>query len=143
MIEIYTTQIEIKTRGRGLYEITSKLQQFVRESKITEGVVHLLIQHTSASLLIQENADPIVKSDLDAFFGQICPDGSPIFRHTYEGPDDMSAHVRSSLTPVSLSIPIINGELALGTWQGVYVWEHRIHGSIRVVAVTIIGKVGK
>jgi secondary thiamine-phosphate synthase enzyme len=106
---------------------------------VGQGICHLFIHHTSASLLIQENADPDVQRDLEAFFQRLVPDGDPIFRHTAEGPDDMPAHVRCALTASSLSIPITDGRLGLGTWQGIYLWEHREHGSSRRLTITVDG----
>ena len=140
MLRLYTEQIAIQTRGRGLYEITDQVQAAVRRSGFQQGIVHLLLRHTSASLLIQENADPQVRQDLEQFFSHLCPDGNPMFRHRYEGPDDMPAHVRTALTQVTLSIPFLEGRLALGTWQGIYVWEHRQHGERRSLVVSILGE---
>ena len=132
----YQTILEVGTRGRALYEITSEVSQELRRSGLDEGMLHLMVRHTSASLLIQENADPDVRRDLDAFFARLVPDGDPLFRHTDEGPDDMSAHVRSVLTATSLTIPISGGHLALGTWQGIYLWEHRALPHRRRLTVT-------
>jgi secondary thiamine-phosphate synthase enzyme len=132
--------IAVPTRGRGLYEITREVASRVRESAIQSGVATVFLQHTSASLLIQENADPEVRADLERFFQRLAPDGDPLFRHTAEGPDDMPAHIRTALTSVSLSIPIVNSRLALGTWQGVYVWEHRRDSHRRQVIVNITGE---
>ena len=123
----FQTRLDVSTSGRGLFEVTSDIQSWVRSSQLTEGIAHLLLRHTSASLLIQENADPDVKVDLERFFQRLCPDGDSIYDHTLEGPDDMPAHVRTALTSVHLSIPFSNGRLLLGTWQGVYLWEHRSH----------------
>jgi secondary thiamine-phosphate synthase enzyme len=119
--------------------ITGRVAYAVAESQIQAGIVNVFIHHTSASLIIQENADPDVRTDLDAFFARLVPDGDPLFRHTDEGPDDMSAHIRSVLTATSLNIPVINGRLGLGTWQGVYLWEHRLAPHMRRVTVTILG----
>jgi len=133
-------QIDLQTRGRALYEITGKVQQFVANSGMKNGSVTLLVQHTSASLLIQENADPEVRRDLERFFSRLVPDGDSIFQHTAEGDDDMPAHVRCALTAVNLIIPFAQGRLALGTWQGIYLWEHRTHPHRRTIALQIIGE---
>ena len=119
------------TRGRGLHEITAEVQSAVRESEIDEGLCTVMVQHTSASLIIQENADPSARRDLENWMDRHVPDGDPHFTHTAEGPDDMPAHIRAALTSTTLSIPIMDGRLALGTWQGVWLWEHRTRGSSR------------
>ena len=139
MLRQSTKVFAFDTPGRGLVEITRPISQWVRASGTSEGVLTLLIRHTSASLLIQENADPDVRGDLDRFFARLVPDGDPLFVHRAEGPDDMPAHVRAALTSVNLSIPIIGGHLALGTWQGVYIWEHRLYPHRREVAAHVIG----
>ena len=131
--------LEIASPGRGLVEITHLVRGAVSKSGLSEGLVHLFVHHTSASLIIQENADPDVRRDLDAFFARLVPDGDPIFRHTAEGPDDMSAHIRSVLTASQLSVPMVGGELDLGTWQGIYLWEHRAAAHRRRVTVTVHG----
>jgi secondary thiamine-phosphate synthase enzyme len=136
---LYQEQLTVATPHRGLHDITSLVRTAVARSSIQSGLCHLFIRHTSASLIIQENADPDVKRDLDAFFARLVPDGDPLFIHTDEGPDDMSAHVRSVLTNVSLSIPILQGQLALGTWQGIYVWEHRTRAHRRNLIVSVQG----
>ena len=118
-------EMAVSTRGPGLYECTREVAEFVHGAGVTEGLCTLFIRHTSASLVIQENADPDVRRDLEAFFRRLVPSGDPLYRHTCEGPDDMPAHVRSALTQTSLSIPISHGRLGLGQWQGIYVWEHR------------------
>ena len=133
-------EIAITTRGRGFYEFTGEVQALVRQAGLTTGLATLHLQHTSASLLIQENADPEVRRDFERFFARLVPDGDPLFRHTCEGDDDMPAHVRTALTSVSLSIPISGGALALGTWQGIYLWEHRRHAHRRLVTVHLIGE---
>ena len=130
----------IKTRGRGLIEFTAELERWVAAGKFQTGVVTLHLKHTSASLLIQENADPDVRRDLDAFFARLVPDGDRLYIHTAEGDDDMPAHVRAAITPVNLSIPVTGGRLALGTWQGVYVWEHRTVPHTRRVAAHFVGE---
>jgi secondary thiamine-phosphate synthase enzyme len=136
---IATANFEVRTRGRGFIELDDRLRAALAESGIREGIAHVFTQHTSCSLLICENADPVVREDLERYFSQLVPDGDPLFQHDAEGPDDMPAHVRSILTGVSLSIPVRNGELALGTWQGVYLWEHRTAPHTRKVCVTIVG----
>lgn len=132
-------QFSIPTRGRGLYEITPQLVAWLSESGLQTGLLTLLVRHTSASLLIQENADPEVRRDLERFFARLVPDGDPLFRHTLEGEDDMPAHVRSALTAVSLSVPFANGRLSLGTWQGIYLWEHRSVPHTRQISAHLIG----
>ena len=129
--------IAIPTTGRGLYEFTDRVRGLLTGIGMSEGAVTLHVQHTSASLLIQENADPEVREDLERFFARICPDGDPIFQHTYEGPDDMPAHIRSALTQNSIGIPVTGGRLVLGTWQGIYLWEHRHRPHRRQVVVHI------
>ncbi len=133
-------QILLPTRGRGFYEFTDAVSKQVRESKIQQGLATLFLQHTSASLVIQENADPEVRRDFERFFARLVPDGDPILRHTCEGEDDMPAHIRTALTAVQLSIPILNGQLTLGTWQGIYLWEHRLIPHQRRIALHLIGE---
>jgi secondary thiamine-phosphate synthase enzyme len=140
MLRQAATTLVVDTRGRGLVEITRRIAGFVDESRITSGLVTLFVRHTSASLLIQENADPAVCADLDRFFARLVPDGDPLFRHRDEGPDDMPAHVRAALTAVQISIPVADGRLALGTWQGVYLWEHRLRPHRREVVAHLIGE---
>ncbi|MDB6016358.1 MAG: secondary thiamine-phosphate synthase enzyme [Pedosphaera sp.] len=140
MLRQGTHEIEVSTRVRGFYEITGPVTDWVRQQVIEDGLLTLHLRHTSASLLIQENADPEVRRDLERFFSRLVPDGDSIFRHTAEGEDDMPAHVRTALTAVNLSIPIVAGQLALGTWQGIYVWEHRQQPHSRRVAAHIIGE---
>ena len=113
------------TSGQGLYEITQELRELVADSGIKDGLMTVMIQHTSASLTVQENADPTARRDLEHWFARLVPENDPLYKHTCEGPDDMPAHIKSALTDVSLSIPIVNGAPALGTWQGVFLWEHR------------------
>jgi secondary thiamine-phosphate synthase enzyme len=129
----------VRTRGRGTTEVTSEVQRAVAATGITDGLCTVFIHHTSASLIINENADPDVQRDLDAFLSRLVPDGDSIYVHTMEGPDDMPAHVRTALTQTSLSIPVTRGRCALGTWQGVFVWEHRHRGHDRRVTVTVVG----
>jgi secondary thiamine-phosphate synthase enzyme len=134
---MFQTEIEVATKGRGTYELTARVADAVRSARVTTGLCHVFTTHTSASLMICENADPDVRRDLETFMADLAPDGDPRFVHTAEGPDDMPAHVRSVLTASDLTIPIKDGELALGTWQGVYLWEHRRDGHRRRVLVTI------
>lgn len=137
---IHRTDLTVATRGRGTYDITSKLRGAVVASRAKEGLATVWIHHTSASLIVTENADPDVRRDLEAFLARLVPDGDPLFVHTAEGDDDMPAHVRSVLTQTSLGIPIADGKLALGTWQGVYLWEHRAVAHARRLTVTILGE---
>jgi secondary thiamine-phosphate synthase enzyme len=134
-----TDTIIIATSGTGLYEFTEKVIRFVAEAKIQTGLLTVFVQHTSASLLIQENADPEVRSDLERFFRRLVPAGDPLFRHTAEGPDDMPAHVRAALTAATLGIPIQNGKPVLGAWQGIYLYEHREMPHRRKVVLHLIG----
>ncbi len=129
--------IEIRTPGRGLHEITDRVQAVVRGSGLVEGLCTVLIQHTSASLVIQENADPSARHDLEAWLERHVPEGDPAFTHTAEGPDDMPGHIRAALTATSLAIPFTGGRLALGAWQGIYLWEHRTRGSRRRCVVHV------
>ncbi|RUO98972.1 secondary thiamine-phosphate synthase enzyme YjbQ [Hyphomicrobium sp.] len=131
--------LTIETRGQGLSEFTLDVVQIVGNSEIEVGLVHIFCRHTSASLLIQENADSDVQRDLIAFFKRLVPDGDPLFVHRAEGPDDMPAHVKSALTQSTLTIPIANGRLMLGTWQGIYLFEHRARPHTREVIVHVIG----
>jgi secondary thiamine-phosphate synthase enzyme len=133
-------ELTIATRGRGLYELTSAVENWLAQSNFAEGLLTGLVRHTSASLLIQENADPDVRRDLESFFKRLVPDGDKLFVHTAEGDDDMPAHIRSALTVVNLSLPVRAGRPALGTWQGIYLWEHRTHGHARRVALHFIGE---
>lgn len=134
------TEFTVATRGRRLYEVTGEVAGWVSRSQFRTGLLTLHLRHTSASLLIQENADPDVCGDLDRFFARLAPDGDPIFRHTVEGSDDMPAHVRAALTAVNLSIPVVHGALALGTWQGIYLWEHRRQPHTRRIVAHLIGE---
>ena len=128
--------ISVSTNGRGIFEITDDLNRFVSETK-SAGLCHVFIAHTSASLLITENADPDVRRDLETFFRDLAPDGDPRFSHDAEGPDDMPAHIRAALTQTTLSIPFSNGRLMLGTWQGGYLWEHRTQANTRRVVLSL------
>ena len=134
-----STTLAVETRGRGTTEITDEVQTAVAASGISEGLCTVFIHHTSASLVINENADRDVQRDLDAFLSRLVPDGDPLYIHTMEGPDDMPAHVKAALTQTSLSIPVAGGRCALGTWQGVFLWEHRLRGHRRRVTVTVVG----
>lgn len=129
--------LEVATPGRGLVDITREVQAAVRASGVTAGLCHLFIHHTSASLLITENASPEVHRDLERFFARLVPDGDPIFKHDEEGPDDMPGHVRAALTAVSLTVPIADNRCDLGTWQGIYVYEHRRAAHRRRVTITV------
>ena len=135
-----STTFTVETRGRGLVEFTRAVTQWTAQSGLETGLLTLFVRHTSASLLIQENADPDVRGDLDRFFARLVPDGDPLHRHQDEGPDDMPAHVRSALTNVQLSIPLAGGQLVLGTWQGIYLWEHRTRPHRREVAAHLLGE---
>jgi len=140
MLRQTSSTLVIDTPGRGLLEITSGIVGWVVGSGIKEGLLTLFLRHTSASLLIQENADPDVRADLDRFFARLVPDGDALFKHRDEGPDDMPAHVRAALTSVQLSIPVSHGRPVLGTWQGIYLWEHRLWPHRREVALHLLGE---
>lgn len=129
----------VDTPGRGLIDITDRLRAVLDASGLREGMMHVFVHHTSCSLIIGENADPEVCADLDRFFARLVPDGDPLFHHDAEGPDDMPAHVRSVLTATALAIPFAGGKPELGTWQGVFMWEHRHRSHARQVTVTLIG----
>jgi len=135
-----TTNLTVNTRGTGLYEFTRELTSWVTSSGIHTGLLTLFIRHTSASLAVQENADPDVQADLSDAFDRIAPEGHGLYRHSAEGPDDMPAHIKAALSDVSLSIPVMDGRPALGTWQGVYVFEHRAHGHRRTVSCHLLGE---
>ena len=129
----------VETRGRGTYEITDAVQRAVRSSGLERGACTVFVHHTSASVIVCENADPGVRRDLERFFARLVPDGDPDFRHTAEGPDDMPAHVRSILTAASVTIPVAAGRCDLGTWQGIFLWEHRTAPHRRRVTVSVVG----
>lgn len=133
-------ELTVATRGRGIYELSADVQQAVGHSGIATGLCSVFIRHTSASLMLCENADPDVMRDMEAFMARQVPDGDPLFTHTAEGPDDMPAHVRSVLTQSDLNLPVQDGRCALGTWQGIYLWEHRLAPHTRRVIVTIQGE---
>jgi secondary thiamine-phosphate synthase enzyme len=141
MTRAYNVEFKVRTNGKGTYEITQKIQEIVRQSQISNGLATIFIQHTSASLIIFENADPSARTDLEGFFERLIPEETDYFTHTAEGSDDMPSHLRMTLTRTSESIPIVNGRLSLGIWQGVFVYEHRRHSHSRSIAVSIIGEV--
>lgn len=132
--------LSFSTRGRGTYNITRDIEQLIQSSKINTGLCHVFIHHTSASLIITENADPDVRRDLETIFSRLAPDGDPAYFHTLEGIDDMSAHIRTVLTQTEMTLPVTNGRSGLGTWQGVFLWEHRTGHFNRKVTVTIQGE---
>ena len=133
-------KISVKTNGRRLYDITPQIMQWAANSGMQTGMLNLYIQHTSASILINENYDPDVLVDMESFFARLVPDGDPLFIHKAEGIDDMPAHIRSALTQTSISIPLLNGKLALGTWQGIFLYEHRLASHTRQVLLHLIGE---
>lgn len=136
---VYSESFTLATEGRGTFEITRQVQQAVRNSKLERGLCTVFVHHTSASLIVCENADPSVRKDLERFFAKLVPDGDRDFRHTDEGPDDMPAHVRTILTQTSVSIPVAGSQCDLGTWQGVYLYEHRRAPHRRRITVTVVG----
>ena len=136
---MHQRQIDVRTPGRGSVEVTSQVAGVVRESGVDRGLCHVFILHTSASLMLCENADPEVRRDLERFMAQLVPDGDSLFRHDAEGADDMPAHVRTVLTHSSLTVPVTGGRLRLGTWQGIYLWEHRTAPHHRSLVVTVQG----
>lgn len=134
---MHRATLSVETPGRGLVDLTDRVADRVADSGVSTGLCHLFIRHTSASLLITENADPDVLHDLETILSRLAPDGDPRYRHTAEGPDDMSAHVRSVLTQTSLTVPVESGRLCLGTWQGLFLWEHRTGRHARRIVVTV------
>lgn len=138
-MKTHSETFTVETRGRGTLEITHRVKQVVGASRVDTGLCTVFIHHTSASLLINENADPDVQVDLNAYLDRLVPDGDALYIHTAEGPDDMSAHVRTALTQTSIGIPVQDGRCALGTWQGIYLWEHRHRPHHRRITVTILG----
>jgi secondary thiamine-phosphate synthase enzyme len=136
---MHQESFQTSTRGRGTYDITREVVQIVARSGISTGLCHVFTRHTSASLVLCENADPSVRSDLEQFMSKLVPDGDPMFDHTMEGPDDMPAHIRSILSKMDLTVPVSSGKCGLGTWQGIYLWEHRAHSHNRTVTVTVMG----
>jgi secondary thiamine-phosphate synthase enzyme len=135
----HRSELTIATRGRGTYDITARVARIVGDARIRDGLATVWVHHTSASLIVCENADPTVRRDLEAFVARLVPDGDALFEHTAEGDDDMPAHVRTVLTQTSIGIPVADGRLVLGTWQGLYVWEHRTSPHDRRLTVTILG----
>lgn len=139
-MKTYQTQLQIQTNSRNTYNITPLIETEIDKSKIKTGTCHVFIHHTSASLIITENADPDVRTDLETIIQRLSPDGDPDYLHTLEGTDDMSAHGRNMLTQTDITIPIINGKSGLGTWQGIFLWEHRTSGFNRKITLTLIGE---
>ncbi len=139
-VSVHTGRLEVGTGGRSTIDITPDVQRVVAQSHLAEGLCTVFVHHTSASLIVCENADPDVRTDLERFMGRLVPDGDLIYDHTAEGPDDMPAHVRSVLTQTSIGIPVARGRCDLGTWQGIYLWEHRTHGYTRRLTVTVVGR---
>jgi secondary thiamine-phosphate synthase enzyme len=137
---VFQRTLTFKSPGRGTTNITPEIQELVAESGVSTGTCHVFVQHTSASLMLCENADPDVRHDLETFMQHLVPDGDPMFRHQDEGPDDMSAHIRTVLTNPDLTVPISGAQCDLGIWQGIYLWEHRTHQQRRRIIVTIIGE---
>ncbi len=136
---MHPASFSLQTHGKGTYEITREISQIVSESGVCTGTVTVFVQHTSASLVIMENADPSARTDLHAFFDHLVPEDTPYFIHTYEGPDDMPSHIRMALTRTSEVIPIIDGRMTLGTWQGIFLFEHRDHSHQRRLVVMVAG----
>ena len=132
--------LNVRNNGQGLSEITAEVAAAVQGCGVQDGLATLYIRHTSASLIIQENADPSVVQDLQRWLNRLVPENDALYTHTAEGPDDMPAHIKSALTATSLSIPLVNGELALGTWQGIFLWEHRHHRGERQVLINVLGE---
>jgi secondary thiamine-phosphate synthase enzyme len=137
---VYQQSFRIETTGRGSYSITAEVARHLQQSGIRTGLCHLFLRHTSASLIYCENADPDVREDLERFMQRLVPDGDALFAHTAEGPDDMPAHIRNILTHTDLTLPVTNGRPSLGTWQGLYLWEHRQQGHHREITVTVYGE---
>jgi secondary thiamine-phosphate synthase enzyme len=138
-MQIFSCGIEIPTRGKGLHPFTREVARWIKETGVKDGLLTVFVQHTSASLVIQENADPDVTLDLADFFERLAPENDTRYRHTSEGPDDMPSHIRAALTQTSLSIPLIGGHMALGTWQGIYLFEHRSSPMRRRVILQMLG----
>ncbi len=137
---VYQQSFRVETTGRGSYSITAEVARHLQQSGIQTGLCHLFLRHTSASLIFCENADPDVRQDLERFMQRLVPDGDALFVHTAEGPDDMPAHIRNILTHSDLTLPVTNGRCSLGTWQGLYLWEHRQQGHHREITVTVYGE---
>lgn len=139
-MKVFTDSISLKTRGKGTYEITDEVSRIVKASGVKNGVATVFVCHTSCSLVLMENADPSARTDLHAFFDQLVPEDTPYFVHTHEGPDDMPSHIRMCLTDVDKNIPVMEGRLVLGTWQGLFLFEHRRAAHTRRIAVTVMGE---
>jgi secondary thiamine-phosphate synthase enzyme len=139
-MRVISELFSVPTRGRGTTEITGQVEKIVRASKIRAGIATIFVRHTSASLIIFENADPSARADLEEYFNRLVPESTPWFQHTLEGADDMPSHIRMTLTRTSEIVPIQEGRLALGTWQGIYVFEHRLQPHMRQIAVSIVGE---
>ena len=139
-MKIENHRIEVSTRGKGTYEITDQVAALLARSGIREGQITVMVRHTSASLVIMENADPEARHDLEEFFERLVPENTPWFTHTYEGPDDMPSHIRTALTRTSEVIPVMQGRMTLGTWQGLFLFEHRRAAHVRQVVVSILGE---
>ena len=139
-LELHTDTITVDAPGRGTLDVTTALQRIVADSGVRDGLAQVFLRHTSASLVISENADPDVRRDLDAFLTRLVPDGDSLYRHVAEGPDDMPAHVRAALTQTSIGVPVREGRCALGTWQALYLWEHRHAPHRRQLDVTVLGR---
>ncbi len=135
----HAASFAVSSRGKGTYEVTRQVAEIVSESGISTGTVTVFVQHTSASLVIMENADPSARTDLEAFFDHLVPEDTPYFIHTYEGPDDMPSHIRMALTRTSEVIPVVDGRMTLGTWQGIFLFEHRVHSHQRRLVVSVVG----
>ncbi len=135
----FKDSIDVQTRGKGLYPFTDQVTRRIRQWQVREGMCYLFCQHTSASLLVSENYDATAKMDMETFMEKLAPENQPWYRHTLEGPDDSSSHLRAMLTPISLTIPIDNGELSMGTWQGIYLFEHRKHPQNRSILIRVLG----
>jgi secondary thiamine-phosphate synthase enzyme len=137
---VFQQSLNIATDGRGIYDITRQVQAAVTEAGIATGLCQIFVHHTSASLLITENADPDVHADLESFMSRLAPDGDPLLTHTAEGPDDMPAHIRSVMTQTGITVPVSLGQCALGVWQSLYLWEHRLAPHSRKLTVTVMGE---
>ncbi|MBX7099886.1 MAG: secondary thiamine-phosphate synthase enzyme YjbQ [Myxococcaceae bacterium] len=138
-MHVASEQLAVRTRGRGFTDLTGSVRRFLERERCGDGLLTCFVRHTSASLLVQENADPSVREDLERFLGELVPDGDPRFSHDAEGPDDMPAHVRAALTQTSVGIPVARGQSALGTWQALYLYEHRHQGHDRSVVLQFVG----
>ncbi|MDV6327715.1 secondary thiamine-phosphate synthase enzyme YjbQ [Idiomarina sp. Sol25] len=138
---IKQTELQLRARSRGFHLITSEVEQALSQlGQVQVGLLHVFIRHTSASLTINENADPTVRQDFESHFNEMVPENAPYYRHTFEGPDDMPAHLKASILGSSLTVPVTNGRLNLGTWQGIYLCEHREHGGERTLVLTLQGE---